>query len=92
LFHPSTNTPLPNYQLIISIPLSLPPQNLSFFLSPPQATWSQLSNVLSWQFSSITKRGLNDEQLSMLGDKLLGESYCDLAWFCETTQPQQTHL
>ncbi|XP_052377909.1 signal transducer and activator of transcription 1 isoform X2 [Oncorhynchus keta] len=47
-------------------------KNLSFFLSPPQATWSQLSNVLSWQFSSITKRGLNDEQLSMLGDKLLG--------------------
>uniref|UniRef100_A0A8C8G0S5 Signal transducer and activator of transcription n=1 Tax=Oncorhynchus tshawytscha TaxID=74940 RepID=A0A8C8G0S5_ONCTS len=47
-------------------------KNLSFFLSPPQATWNQLSNVLSWQFSSITKRGLNDEQLSMLGDKLLG--------------------
>ncbi|XP_064831921.1 signal transducer and activator of transcription 1b [Oncorhynchus masou masou] len=47
-------------------------KNLSFFLSPPQATWSQLSNVLSWQFSSITKRGLNDEQLSMLRDKLLG--------------------
>uniref|UniRef100_A0A8C8G5R6 SH2 domain-containing protein n=1 Tax=Oncorhynchus tshawytscha TaxID=74940 RepID=A0A8C8G5R6_ONCTS len=46
-------------------------KNLSFFLSPPQATWNQLSNVLSWQFSSITKRGLNDEQLSMLGDKLL---------------------
>ncbi|XP_055734934.1 signal transducer and activator of transcription 1-alpha/beta-like [Salvelinus fontinalis] len=47
-------------------------KNLSFFLSPPQATWSQLSKVLSWQFSSITKRGLNDEQLGMLGDKLLG--------------------
>uniref|UniRef100_A0A8C7H031 Signal transducer and activator of transcription 1 n=1 Tax=Oncorhynchus kisutch TaxID=8019 RepID=A0A8C7H031_ONCKI len=46
-------------------------KNLSFFLSPPQATWSQLSDVLSWQFSSITKRGLNNEQLSMLGDKLL---------------------
>ncbi|XP_071212070.1 signal transducer and activator of transcription 1-like isoform X2 [Salvelinus alpinus] len=46
-------------------------KNLSFFLSPPQATWSQLSKVLSWQFSSITKRGLNDEQLGMLGDKLL---------------------
>eukprot|EP00063_Salmo_salar_P053676 XP_014028511.1 PREDICTED: signal transducer and activator of transcription 1-alpha/beta-like isoform X1 [Salmo salar] len=47
-------------------------KNLSFFLSPPQATWSLLSKVLSWQFSSVTKRGLNDEQLSMLGDKLLG--------------------
>uniref|UniRef100_A0A4W5NUB0 Signal transducer and activator of transcription n=1 Tax=Hucho hucho TaxID=62062 RepID=A0A4W5NUB0_9TELE len=47
-------------------------KDLTFFLSPPQATWSQLSKVLSWQFSSVTKRGLNDEQLSMLGDKLLG--------------------
>uniref|UniRef100_A0A8C7T849 Signal transducer and activator of transcription n=1 Tax=Oncorhynchus mykiss TaxID=8022 RepID=A0A8C7T849_ONCMY len=47
-------------------------KNLLFFLSPSQATWSQLSKVLSWQFSSVTKRGLNDEQLSMLGDKLLG--------------------
>ncbi|XP_036397151.1 signal transducer and activator of transcription 1-alpha/beta-like [Megalops cyprinoides] len=52
--------------------LSSEPKNLSFFLSPPQARWSQLSEVLSWQFSSVTKRGLNAEQLSMLGDKLLG--------------------
>ena len=48
------------------------PQNLKFFLTPPQATWSQLSEVLSWQFSSVTKRGLNQEQLNMLADKLLG--------------------
>ncbi|KAJ8246649.1 hypothetical protein GJAV_G00253890 [Gymnothorax javanicus] len=48
------------------------PKNLSFFLNPPSARWSQLSEVLSWQFSSVTKRGLNAEQLSMLGDKLLG--------------------
>ncbi|KAJ8253092.1 hypothetical protein GJAV_G00209020 [Gymnothorax javanicus] len=48
------------------------PKNLSFFLSPPQARWNQLSEVLSWQFSSVTKRGLNENQLSMLGDKLLG--------------------
>ncbi|XP_048835699.1 signal transducer and activator of transcription 1-like [Brienomyrus brachyistius] len=52
--------------------LSSEPRNLSFFLSPPQACWSQLSEVLSWQFSSVTKRGLHSEQLSMLGDKLLG--------------------
>uniref|UniRef100_A0A8C9WED1 Signal transducer and activator of transcription n=1 Tax=Scleropages formosus TaxID=113540 RepID=A0A8C9WED1_SCLFO len=52
--------------------LSNEPKNLSFFLSPPQACWSQLSEVLSWQFSSVTKRGLNTEQLNMLGDKLLG--------------------
>lgn len=36
-------------------------------------SWGQLSEVLSWQFSSITKRGLNTEQLSMLGHKLLGK-------------------
>ncbi|XP_030628814.1 signal transducer and activator of transcription 1a [Chanos chanos] len=52
--------------------LTSEPKNLSFFLNPPQATWGQLSEVLSWQFSSTTKRGLNAEQLNMLGDKLLG--------------------
>uniref|UniRef100_A0A670HYR2 Signal transducer and activator of transcription n=2 Tax=Podarcis muralis TaxID=64176 RepID=A0A670HYR2_PODMU len=47
------------------------PRNLSFFLNAPCARWSQLSEVLSWQFSSVTKRGLNAEQLSMIGEKLL---------------------
>ncbi|KAG8432805.1 hypothetical protein GDO86_017159, partial [Hymenochirus boettgeri] len=47
-------------------------KNLSFFLNPPAARWAQLSEVLSWQFSSVTKRGLNADQLSMLGEKLLG--------------------
>lgn len=45
---------------------------MSFFLNPPSAKWSKLSEVLSWQFSSVTKRGLNADQLSMLGEKLLG--------------------
>uniref|UniRef100_A0A8C7LL29 Signal transducer and activator of transcription n=1 Tax=Oncorhynchus kisutch TaxID=8019 RepID=A0A8C7LL29_ONCKI len=48
-------------------------KNLKFFLSPPAASWGQLSEVLSWQFSSVTKRGLNEEQLGMLADKLLGQ-------------------
>ncbi|XP_029942188.1 signal transducer and activator of transcription 1a isoform X2 [Salarias fasciatus] len=52
--------------------LTTEPRNLKFFLSPPAAQWSQLSEVLSWQFSSVTKRGLNQEQLNMLADKLLG--------------------
>ncbi|KAL1021822.1 hypothetical protein UPYG_G00018510 [Umbra pygmaea] len=52
--------------------LTSEPKNLKFFLSPPAATWGQLSEVLSWQFSSVTKRGLNEEQLGMLADKLLG--------------------
>ncbi|KAK3510254.1 hypothetical protein QTP70_032406 [Hemibagrus guttatus] len=52
--------------------LTSDPKNLSFFVNPPSVSWGQLSEVLSWQFSSITKRGLNAEQLSMLGHKLLG--------------------
>uniref|UniRef100_A0A4W6EUP4 Signal transducer and activator of transcription n=1 Tax=Lates calcarifer TaxID=8187 RepID=A0A4W6EUP4_LATCA len=52
--------------------LTTEPKNLKFFLSPPPAKWSQLSEILSWQFSSVTKRGLNQEQLNMLADKLLG--------------------
>ncbi|XP_071603927.1 signal transducer and activator of transcription 1-alpha/beta isoform X1 [Heliangelus exortis] len=52
--------------------LSTDPKNLSFFLNPPCAKWAVLSEVLSWQFSSVTKRGLNADQLSMLGEKLLG--------------------
>ncbi|KAL6484356.1 hypothetical protein MHYP_G00064010 [Metynnis hypsauchen] len=47
-------------------------QNLSFFLNPPPMKWGELAKVLSWQFSSITKRGLNTDQLNMLADKLLG--------------------
>nr|ASM47191.1 signal transducer and activator of transcription 1 [Peromyscus leucopus] len=39
---------------------------------PAVCTLAQLSEVLSWQFSSVTKRGLNADPLSMLGEKLLG--------------------
>ncbi|KAG7240504.1 hypothetical protein INR49_026788 [Caranx melampygus] len=48
------------------------PRNLAFFGNPPRASWSQLSEVLSWQFSTFAGRGLNKEQLTMLGEKLLG--------------------
>ncbi|XP_077131760.1 signal transducer and activator of transcription 1-alpha/beta isoform X2 [Ranitomeya variabilis] len=47
-------------------------KNLSFFLNPSAARWTQLSEVLSWQFSSVTKRGLHADQLIMLEEKLLG--------------------
>ncbi|KAM9486347.1 signal transducer and activator of transcription 1-like [Clarias gariepinus] len=47
-------------------------QELVFFTNPPPMMWGDLANVLSWQFSSVTKRGLNTDQLSMLADKLLG--------------------
>ncbi|XP_072835793.2 signal transducer and activator of transcription 1-alpha/beta isoform X2 [Pogona vitticeps] len=64
------------------------PKNLSFFLSPPCVKWCQLSEVLSWQFSSVTKRGLNADQLMMLGEKLLGggctpEGLISWAKFCK---------
>uniref|UniRef100_A0A8D3BYJ6 Signal transducer and activator of transcription n=1 Tax=Scophthalmus maximus TaxID=52904 RepID=A0A8D3BYJ6_SCOMX len=49
------------------------PRNLAFFGNPPRASWSQLSEVLSWQFSTLASRGLNKEQLTMLGEKLLGQ-------------------
>uniref|UniRef100_A0A8C2Z4Q9 Signal transducer and activator of transcription n=1 Tax=Cyclopterus lumpus TaxID=8103 RepID=A0A8C2Z4Q9_CYCLU len=49
------------------------PRNLAFFGNPPRATWSQLSEVLSWQFSTVADRGLNKAQLNMLGEKLLGQ-------------------
>uniref|UniRef100_A0A674NX69 Signal transducer and activator of transcription 4 n=1 Tax=Takifugu rubripes TaxID=31033 RepID=A0A674NX69_TAKRU len=48
------------------------PRNLAFFCNPPRATWSQLSEVLSWQFSTLAGQGLTKEQLSTLGEKLLG--------------------
>ncbi|KAK2904780.1 hypothetical protein Q8A67_006579 [Cirrhinus molitorella] len=48
------------------------PHNLTFFLNPPPVKWGQLSKILSWQFSSVTKRALNSEQLSTLSNKLLG--------------------
>lgn len=55
-----------------SCPFVRNPQNLAFFGNPPRATWSQLSEVLSWQFSTFAGQGLNKEQLAMLGEKLLG--------------------
>ncbi|XP_063069749.1 signal transducer and activator of transcription 4 isoform X2 [Engraulis encrasicolus] len=69
------------------------PENLCFFSNPTRATWSQLSEVLSWQFSSFAGRGLNKEQLSMLGEKLLGQqpahNDCQVSWskFCKENIP-----
>lgn len=48
------------------------PQNVNFFTKPPIGTWDQVAEVLSWQFSSTTKRGLSIEQLTTLAEKLLG--------------------
>lgn len=47
-------------------------QNQQFFSSPPKAPWTLLGPALSWQFSSYVGRGLDQDQLSMLKDKLFG--------------------
>ncbi|XP_051564836.1 signal transducer and activator of transcription 1-like [Myxocyprinus asiaticus] len=71
-------------------------QNLAFFLNPPMVKWGLLSKVISWQFSSVTKRVLNSEQLRMLADKLLGcEAQGDpeglISWnkFCKTSASEK---
>ncbi|XP_077393748.1 signal transducer and activator of transcription 4 [Festucalex cinctus] len=50
-------------------------KNLAFFSNPLRATWAQLSEVLSWQFSTDSIQGLSKEQLKMLGEKLLGQRF-----------------
>ncbi|XP_071384508.1 signal transducer and activator of transcription 1-alpha/beta-like [Centroberyx affinis] len=65
--------------------LSSEPRNLSLFLSPPPVTWQQLAEVLSWQFFSISQRGLDENQLSMLRDKLVDNPDGLIHWskFCK---------
>uniref|UniRef100_A0A3Q0RDF8 Signal transducer and activator of transcription 1b n=1 Tax=Amphilophus citrinellus TaxID=61819 RepID=A0A3Q0RDF8_AMPCI len=46
------------------------PWNLSLFINPPPLTWEQLSQALSWQFLTVGQRGLDENQLSMLRDKI----------------------
>lgn len=58
--------------------LVVSPQNVNFFTKPPVGTWDQVAEVLSWQFSSTTKRGLTIEQLTTLAEKLLGEVHQSL--------------
>ncbi|XP_067101460.1 signal transducer and activator of transcription 2 isoform X1 [Osmerus mordax] len=59
-------------------------KNVLFFASCPVAPWSKFGEMLSWQFLSATKRGLNSSQLDMLAQKLFGkqESYeaCKISW------------
>ncbi|XP_072511144.1 signal transducer and activator of transcription 2 isoform X3 [Notamacropus eugenii] len=65
--------------------LSSDPQNQQFFCNPPKAPWTVLGPALSWQFSSCTERGLDQEQLNMLKKKLFEkehkkESQLSLSW------------
>ncbi|XP_051814509.1 signal transducer and activator of transcription 1-alpha/beta-like [Acanthochromis polyacanthus] len=45
-------------------------KNLSLFVDPPPLIWEQLAQVLSWQFLSVGERELDEDQLSMLRDKI----------------------
>ncbi|KAL7891397.1 hypothetical protein AOLI_G00008730 [Acnodon oligacanthus] len=60
------------------------PKNLMFFASSPVASWSQLAQMLSWQFLSCGKRGLEQDQLETLAHKLFGsqQNYdnCKISW------------
>ncbi|XP_077384734.1 signal transducer and activator of transcription 2 isoform X2 [Festucalex cinctus] len=64
--------------------LSLDTKDVLFFAKSPVATWPQFGEMLSWQFLSATKRGLNDGQLEMIAQRLFGkqQSYdiCSVAW------------
>lgn len=59
-------------------------KNLMFFASCPKASWSQLGQMLSWQFQSCAKRGLDDDQLNTLAQRFFGKqtSYegCTMPW------------
>eukprot|EP00066_Takifugu_rubripes_P001204 XP_003962244.1 PREDICTED: signal transducer and activator of transcription 1-alpha/beta-like [Takifugu rubripes] len=46
------------------------PMNLSLFVDPPPLKWTELSQVLSWQFLTVGQRELDENQLADLKDKL----------------------
>ncbi|XP_061688726.1 signal transducer and activator of transcription 2 isoform X2 [Syngnathoides biaculeatus] len=59
-------------------------KDVMFFANGPVATWPQFGEMLSWQFLSATKRGLDDAQLEMIAHRLFGkqQSYdcCTVPW------------
>ncbi|XP_041836216.1 signal transducer and activator of transcription 2 isoform X2 [Melanotaenia boesemani] len=73
--------------------LSQDPKDIRFFANTPAAPWPQFAEMLSWQFLSATKRGLNDAQLEMIAVKLFGKQQnynsCKVAWskFCKENGP-----
>uniref|UniRef100_A0A7N8Y4F5 Signal transducer and activator of transcription n=1 Tax=Mastacembelus armatus TaxID=205130 RepID=A0A7N8Y4F5_9TELE len=54
--------------------LSQDTKDVMFFANTPAAPWPKFGEMLSWQFLSATKRGLNDAQLEMIAHKLFGKS------------------
>ncbi|XP_056292747.1 signal transducer and activator of transcription 2 [Pseudoliparis swirei] len=64
--------------------LSVDTTDVMFFANSPAATWPQFGEMLSWQFLSATKRGLSEDQLEMIAQRLFGEQQkydtCKVAW------------
>ncbi|XP_038155475.1 signal transducer and activator of transcription 1-alpha/beta-like [Cyprinodon tularosa] len=56
------------------------PMNLSLFLDPPALTWQQVAQLLNWQFLSVGRRGLDQDQLSVLQDKIMDNPEGLLCW------------
>uniref|UniRef100_A0A3Q3IKN5 SH2 domain-containing protein n=1 Tax=Monopterus albus TaxID=43700 RepID=A0A3Q3IKN5_MONAL len=56
------------------------PWNLSLFVNPPPLHWEKLSQVLSWQFLSVGQRELDENQLSMLKDKIVDDPDGFVQW------------
>ncbi|XP_067316095.1 signal transducer and activator of transcription 2 isoform X1 [Pseudorasbora parva] len=60
------------------------PKNIKFFEGSPAASWAQFGEMLSWQFLSSGKRGLDNEQLETLAIKLFGKQqsydHCMIPW------------
>ncbi|CAM9108335.1 unnamed protein product, partial [Lampetra planeri] len=52
--------------------LSQDNKDVMFFVNAPSAPWPQFGEMLSWQFLSATKLGLNPDQLEMIAQKLFG--------------------
>ncbi|XP_040015287.1 signal transducer and activator of transcription 2 isoform X2 [Xiphias gladius] len=64
--------------------LSQDTKDVMFFANSGAASWPQFGEMLSWQFQSATKRGLNDAQLEMIAHRLFGKQLnydtCKVAW------------
>ncbi|NXA13910.1 STAT2 protein, partial [Sapayoa aenigma] len=54
--------------------LSSDPKAQHFFSAPPPAPWPRLAEVLSWQFESVAERGLSQDHLLMMAEKLFGKA------------------
>ncbi|XP_072238387.1 signal transducer and activator of transcription 2 isoform X2 [Leuresthes tenuis] len=73
--------------------LSQDPKDVVFFANTPAAPWPQFGEMLSWQFLSATKRGLNDDQRQVIALKLFGKQknydLCKVTWskFCKENTP-----